>query len=306
MSVGRRVMWLGALVAAAMLVAPSAWATDGPEQLRPNDVDLTGFLDFEHEEEAMQDDDRVWGHAVRDDEGFRKFARDLGQVFAPRLVAPSETLGQAGFAVKGKGSLSHIPRDESYWKDGLSGGKPNPVLTTIHLHVRKGLPFSFEIGGNLSHLFNSNLYGMGADIRWALHEGYQYFPDIAVRGGVNTLTGAPQLNLINFAWDISISKSTGLGGVVELTGYGGYQQLHTWASSRVVSAYPQDPRPPQTLEDNGTEVNFSPEAVFDAERQFANRYFLGARLNTWILSFTAEAILADPVNQFTLSLGADF
>ena len=304
MSAAKQITVVGVALLTMAIGVPTAMAS-GPERLQPNDVDLTGYIEFQNTT-GDPDDPRVWGHALQDDDGFSNFARDLGQVFAPQLTAPSETLGQAGYAIKLKGTLSHVPSSEQYWSDGLAGGSPNSVLVSNHLHVRKGLPFSFEVGGNLTHLYNSQMFGMGGDLRWALHEGYRYFPDIAARVGANTVTGAPQLNLINLAWDISMSKSFGLGGVVQLTPYAGYQQLHTWGSSRVVNAYPHDPRPPQTLGDDGAGPSFSPEVVFDAGRQFTNRYFLGGRLNTWIMSFTVEAIFADPVNQFTFSAGVDF
>ncbi len=286
-----------AVAVMVLLVGGPVWA-----QSQPNDVDLSGFIDGD---DFFVEDGQVWGEANRDNEGFENFARDLGQVFAPRPQAPSKTLGQAGFAVKYMLGTAMIPSDEQYWSDGLAGGTPRSTLVSHHLEVRKGLPFSFEVGGNLSHLMNSQMFGMGANVRWALHEGYRYFPDIGVRAAANTVTGANELNLINGAWDISMSKSFGLGGVMSLTPYGGYQQLHTWASSRVLSANPQDPRPPVTRDDT---LSYSPDVVFDAGRQWENRIFLGTELQTWNFALSLEAIfaLSDPVTQVTVSAGLDF
>lgn len=238
-------------------------------------------------------------------EDFRNLTADLGHVFAPRLIAPSETLGQAGFAVKLMTSFSTIPNEEDYWRNGVEGRNPDPVLFTSHLQVRKGLPFSFEVVGNLSYLFASEMFAMGADLRWALNEGFDWFPDVAVRGSVNTVVGAPELNMINAAWDLSMSKSFGLAGVTNITPYVGYQQLYTIASTRVLNAYPQDPRPPQFSTSNPN-VRFAPEFVYSQYTSQGNRFFLGGRLNTWILSFTLEAVFGERVNQFTFAGGFDF
>src|SRR5699024_646913 len=131
----------------------------------------------------------------------------------------------AGFAVKLMTSFTMIPNEEEYWKTGVEGRSPAPALMTSHLQVSKGLPFSFEVIGNLSYLFASEMFSMGADLRWALNEGFDWFPDVAVRGSVNTVVGAPELNMINAGWDLSVSKSFGLQGVVAMTPYAGYQQL---------------------------------------------------------------------------------
>ncbi len=298
MIVSTRVMGAITIAALVLLSTSAAWASS------PNDPRLTNFLSFDDYE--VDDQGRVWGTVEQDVEGFDEFSKHLGQMIAPRIIAPSETLGQAGFAVKTMGSLSYIP-DDSALRDGMAG-QPSSMVFSSHLQVRKGLPFSFEVAGNISHVDSSDLFVMGADVRWALHEGYAYFPDIAARVSGNTLTGAPELVLFNVAWDLSMSKSFGLGGVMAITPYVGYQQLHTFSSSRKLNAYPQDPRPPQNLTTEN--LSFAPEAVFshrrDNYRQMSHRMFLGARLNVWIVSLTLEGIYANPVRQFTLAAGVDF
>ena len=272
----------------------------------PNDLRLNRFGEFRE----IQDPDctQICGEVVRDTEAFEAFTSEFGQVMAPRLIAPSETLGQAGFAMKLMTSFSQIPHQEDHWQRGLEGRSPNPVLFSTHLQVRKGLPFSFEVVGNLGHLYGSEIFTMGADLRWALNEGFDWFPDVAVRGTVNTVVGAPELNLVNTGWDLSASKSVGIAGVMALTPYIGYQQLYTIASTRVLNAYPQDPRPPQFSRTN-TNVRFAPEFVFGQTTTMANRLFLGTRLNVWIMSFTLEGVLGlgdANVNQYTFAGGFDF
>ncbi len=271
-----------------------------------NDLRLSRFGTFE--EIDHEDCVQICGQVSRDVDGFNRFVSEFGQVMAPRLIAPSETLGQAGFAVKMMASLSDIPHQSDHWQTGLEGRSPNPLLFTGHLQVRKGLPFSFEVAGNLGYLSGSEIFSMGADLRWALNEGFDWFPDVAVRGTVNTVVGAPELNMINTGWDLSASKSFGLAGVTSVTPYIGYQQLYTIASTRVLNAYPQDPRPPQFSRTN-PQVRFAPEFVFSQTTEMANRLFVGGRLNVWIMSFTLEGVFGlgdSPINQYTFAGGFDF
>lgn len=295
-----------------LLVGLCVLSTASVAMAGPHDLELSRFLSFNQDQDADDDRNRVWGFAEGEDEAFRDLSRDLGQVVAPRLIAPSETLGQAGYAVKFMGTVSNIPNNADYWQNGLEG-QPASALYMNQIQVRKGLPFSLEVVGNLGNLAGSQMFTMGADLRFAVQEGYRFFPDIAARGSVNTITGAPELNLVNAAWDLSMSKSFGIAGVTQLTPYAGYQQLWTISSTRVLNAMPQDPRPPQTLRrDDARNLNFAPEYVFDQEVQSTNRVFAGMRLNTWILSFTLEGVFSidDPgpesIQQFTFAAGFDF
>ncbi len=230
---------------------------------------------------------------------------DLGQVLAPRFIGPADTLGEAGFAFVMMTSLSTIDNQKEHWQEGVENRNPSSSLLTGHLQIRKGLPFSFEVAGNMAYLFASEMFTMGADVKWALNEGFYYFPDVAVRGTVNTLMGATDLNMLTAGWDVSISKGFNVSGVMQFTPYLGYQQLYIVGSSRVLNAYPQDPRPPQFNPDNLSET-FSPEFVFSQKTLQVDRFFAGLRLNVWILNFTLEGVLGETVNQFTFAGGLDF
>ena len=287
---------IGAIVASLGAMSAPAYASD-------NDLELSRLADFEPRV-CGTNGENICGTVVPRQGDFERITTDLGEVFSPRLANPAETLGEAGFAVGVMVSLSSIPSDDAVWQEVIEDRDPPGVLTTGHVQVRKGLPFSFEIAGNMAYLFGSEMFAMGADLKWALHEGFFYMPNVAVRGSVNTVLGAEYLNLINAGWDVSISKDFGIDGMFSISPFAGYQNLYVIGSSRLINAYPQDPRPPQTG-DTPSE-NFAPEFVFEQYTANLNRFFLGARLNVWILSFVLEGMLGDQVNQFTLSAGLDF
>lgn len=288
----------------AVLVVVLATLSALPVSAAENDLVLSRFGTFESFDDNCPN---ACGVVDKDTEAFRSLARDMGQVFAPRFLNPAETLGEAGFAINLMTSLSFIDNDADYWQTAIEDEAPPSSLFTAHLQVRKGLPFSFELSADMAYLFASEMFSLGSHVKWALNEGFYYFPDIAVRGSVNTLLGSEDLNLINAGWDISISKAFDISGVMSLAPYAGYQQLHIIASSRLLNAYPQDPRPPQFDDDlsDGNQT-FSPEFVFSQNHEAINRFFLGARLNVWIMSFSLEGVLADNVTQLTLSGGVDF
>lgn len=285
-------------LASIMLLSPLA-------QARDNDLVLSRFATFEPRP-CTTDAQELCGTVQPDAESFRSLALDLGEVFAPRMGQPAKTLGEAGFAFNVMGSVSFIPSEQDYWKLGVEDGDPPPSLFTAHLQARKGLPFSFELVGNMSYLTNSEMFALGGDVKWALHEGFFYMPDVAVRGSVNTVLGSEYLNLVTAGWDVSISKEFGIGGVLSLAPFAGYQNLYVISSSRLINAYPQDPRPPQTTGSGANKDSFSPEFVFGQTTSNMNRFMLGTRLNVWIMSFVLEGTLGNNVNQLSFSGGVDF
>jgi hypothetical protein len=242
-------------------------------------------------------------NAVPDLTAFRGLSKDLGLVFAPKFLAPAETLGEAGFDVGMELSLSTVDANAAHWR-ALDGGSPDNFLTG-QLHVRKGLPFSLELGGSLTHLFESEMYALGTEARLALNEGFFYLPDLAVRGTFNTVLGSSDLNLATLGFDVSISKSFGVFGVLNITPYAGYNYLTIIASSRLLDVTPEDPTPP-TLDETTGELQFQPEFVFSTQTQSINRFFGGVRFLIGVLNLTFEGAFADSVQSYSGRIGFDF
>lgn len=281
-----------------------------------NDLVLSRFSSFDPQEYAVRDANGnittpcvdACGTVKPNAKLFESMVTDMGQVIAPKIGAPAETLGEAGFALNFQTSLVFIPHEEEHWQVGVEDRDPGSSLFMGNLQVRKGLPFSFEMAGNFGYVFNSEMFTLGADLKWALNEGFYYFPDLAIRGSVNTLLGSPDLNLITAGGDMSLSKSFGISGVMSITPYVGYQMLFIVGSSRLLNGYPQDPRRPQFDTDRPAgegSTTFSPEFVFEQYDAQVNRVFFGTRLNVWVLNFGLEGVIAD-VSQAMFSVGVEF
>lgn len=295
--------WLKhSLVMVCGLVACAAMGSEA--QAGEYDLVLARFGTFNPKQ--LSDCTNACGIVVPNDAYFKALAADLGQVLAPRFVHGASTLGEAGFAVHLLGSFSSIPSNEPYWREALEGKNPPESFFTGHLQVRKGLPFSLEVGGNLGFMPGSEMFTVGADVEWAVNEGFRYFPDVALRGAVNNVLGSRDLNMLTAGGDISASYSFHLGNVMSLEPYAGYQQLYILASSRLLNAYPQDPRPPQYSPDDPESRTFIPEFVFSQYGTTVGRVLLGAKLKVWIVSLGVEGILGKNVNQMSVAGGMDF
>jgi hypothetical protein len=249
------------------------------------------------------------------DTQWRSLVTQLGYVFSPRLATPAETLGHSGFHVGAIWSGTFVSGDEPYWQVTERGQREqaNSFLQTLQLDVRKGLPFSFEVGANLMWLVESELFAPGLEVRWAIHEGFAYAPDFGVRGSVNHMVGNRDMLLTTAGVDAVVSKSFGLLGMVNIAPYASWSFLFIAASSRVI-----DPTP--TIEVNnggrGLDADLVNNFVFSevsATSKLHHKLTLGVRTLYYVLNISVqgEFQMADggvfgSVATISTKLGLDF
>lgn len=212
-----------ALLAAAVLTvaaAPSARA-------EPYDVDLSRL---------GAPDGAVWGAlgapgdvsalALGARQRFAILSSEMALALSTAILQPASTTGHSGFAVDLEAATMAVhsgavgATDLGYSATPWAGARTQPSsLYLPSVHVRKGLPFSFELGGRFIYLAMSNAFAGQGEAKWALHEGFASFPDIAVRAAYTRLFGVKDWNLSTFDLDLMVSKRFGLGGVTSLTPY---------------------------------------------------------------------------------------
>ncbi|MCP4676757.1 MAG: hypothetical protein GY854_14835 [Deltaproteobacteria bacterium] len=167
---------------------------------------------------------------------YEKFLAEYAFGLSPRILVPAETLGYSGFYLGLEGSLTPRPDTKgsaARWKKGTVPATEHPdVMFVPAVRVRKGLPWSFEIGGTLNYLAQSELVGLGGDIKWSLFEGYRRswrgaLPDIAARGSITRIIGEADVDMTIVALDASMSYAFGIGGMVTLTPWLGFQYIWT-------------------------------------------------------------------------------
>lgn len=216
-----------------------------------------------------------------------------GRFSAPAFLSPAETLGLNGFEFAFEGTVVPIHSDKQYWTAAIEGS-PGSVLFIPHLHVRKGLPFSFEVGTQLSYIPESEMFLVGAELKWALNEGFYFIPDLAIRFTINHMVGPKDFALSTGGWDLSLSKAFGVGGMISLTPYAGYNMLFVHGSSHVVLDQADPP-----LSHVFNEVNW--------KDNMHHRFFVGCRLKSFIFQLVAEGTFTtDGIYGFNFKLGFDF
>jgi hypothetical protein len=273
-------------------------------------------------------------HVCADQEAFLNLSREFGLAIAPPLLAPAETLGYAGFYLGLEGVVTTINSSSddptNVWLRGTEDGNPDGALFVASIHARKGLPFSFELGTSVSYVSATEQALLGADVRWALLEGYRtgwkaYFPDIAVRGAVNRLMGDDEMDLTVWSIDVALSHPFSISGMMTITPYGGYQFVQTIADTSLVLNGMDDPTGTGTLIqcDGGTDyqtncvggVNGPPNLHYlDFGREYIDRHrlYVGVRFIYEHFSATLQgAFTLDPADissqqTFGASLGFDY
>lgn len=296
-----------------------------------------------------------------DNAAFRNYISELGFAIAPTANYPARTTGIGGIALtleaaytsinSGASSVGSDGRTVQYWRRATQGSvdsstnqfstentSPNSLLSVYTLKARKGLPFGFEIASALGTVTSSSLWVIGADLRWSLLEGFRtgplgVLPDIAVGGGVRTLTGTSKFHLTTVGIDVKVSKPIAIADSGTLTPHIGYQRLLIFGDSMITDFTPNvdalrecgyggpDPNTGTPICRNklasgaDNNVDFNNLATFDKVRIHRHRMMFGAHYKYEILytgaQFLIDATPPDAENpglsstrQWTMSLEA--
>jgi hypothetical protein len=192
-----------------------------------------------------------------DETSFKRLINQYGFAIAPPAMSPARTTGYGGFQVSAQGNFTTVDGGADYWQNGTRGpvdpttgqysvrnNSPDNWLQVYGVNVRKGLPLGFEIAGSVAYVARTSIVSGGADVRWSLLEGFRrgvlgYFPDLAVGGGVRTITGTAQFHLTVATIDGMLSKPIPIADTSVLSPYVGYQFLRIFGDSGPVDLTPR-------------------------------------------------------------------
>ncbi len=221
---------------------------------------------------------------------FAILSSEVALALSGPLLQPASTTGHAGFDVAFEGGYSPVHDapvgslapppgfSDRPWTTG--GAKPAEVWTS-GVHVRKSLPFSFEVGGRLTYLAKSSYFAAQGEAKWALNEGFEYVPDLAVRLAHTKLFGQKDWNLGATDLDFMVSKRWGVNGVTSFTPYAAARFTFLSASSEMLQ-FGAPARDADPLTVNGT------VARFPNLRVGLYRTTLGLRLTAYTVSLATE------------------
>jgi hypothetical protein len=226
---------------------------------------------------------------------YRVFARQFAAAMTSATLMPPETLGHAGFAFSAEVSVVDIKQSQNDLNgimlptQNLAAGTPfqGPLLIPS-VHVRKGLPFSFELGGRMGWIQNSRMFVGMLELKWALNEGFTYLPDISIGGRVAKLINSRDFDLTTGGLDVSIGKQFALGGMLTLTPYVGWNLMFVGSTTNPVDFNPQRALGAAEVPAN----QFTDIYVYDslqASQNTHNRFYGGLRFVSKPFMLGAEA-----------------
>lgn len=173
--------------------------------------------------------------------GFEDFARQVGTALAP-AIGPIHSHGSRGFEISLTTGLAAVDTGQDYWTADAAGrpgvaDDPNDLFVTSEIQVRKGLPYGLRVGGSVTHLHGSRLWGIGVEFAWAFVDGYKWAPDFGIVVAVGTLLGHDDFMMIQVSPALVLSKRFGIAGLFHLAPYLGYNVLYINASTHLTSTW---------------------------------------------------------------------
>jgi len=200
---------------------------------------------------------RTVSRACAPDHGaFKRLISQYAFAFAPTAMHSARTTGYGGFHLSLESDYTSISSGRDYWKYGTQGpndpsngassvknDSPQSLLQLYSLKFRKSFGFGLEITGIVGFMPKTSIISGGADVRLSLLEGFRtglggILPDVAVGGGVRSITGTPQFQLTIASLDAQVSKPLQIQDSQVLTPYVGYQYLWIFGDSGLVDLTP--------------------------------------------------------------------
>jgi len=251
---------------------------------------------------------------------FSAFMQELGVAITNWNLEPPETTGFAGFnfafeypvsLVNDSGTLNGIrywPIDPAYTGTG--------ALQMPGVHVRKGLPFSLELGVKANYIEGSNMVATTIEAKWALNEGFLYFPDLGARGWGTQLIGAREFTLTVAGFDLGLGKQIPINGMCTITPYVGWASVWVAASSNVVDFSPGQSETDQFHAPNNASGTATQDVFnsVDIGTNRHNRFYGGIRFIGYVLELGLEGSWAQvntdvtsyTVATYSAKVGLDF
>ncbi len=236
------------------------------------------------------------GYARGAKERFAVLSTEVAVALSSALLEPASTTGYAGFDFAIEGAYTPVHSDargDAPPAPLVAGGvvyadTPWPTryeqpasLTTTALHVRKALPFSFELGGRLIYLNKSSYMAAQGEARWALNEGSDVIPDFGVRVAHTRLFGQREWSLGATDLDFTVSKRWGVNGVTSFTPYLAMRFTYIGASTDRIDFG-------GLADTETTDARLDGTASFPRLHVGVYRTTLGVRMTASVVSLAAE------------------
>lgn len=237
-----------------LVVDPKCHAT-----INPNTGRRTGaFGRFNDDPTAMRQLKRDTGSETckPDHAAFKRLMNQWGAALLPTAMHSARTTGFGGFHFSIEGAFTKIDDSAEYWRLGTQGSRdpntgqasiannsPPGMLQVWSAKLRKSFGFGLEVTGAVGFMPDTSILHGGADVRLSLLEGFRegiggIFPDVAVGGGVRTITGISAFQMTTAAVDVQISKPLPIADSSIITPWVGWQMGWILADSNLIDFTP--------------------------------------------------------------------
>ena len=240
------------------------------------------------------------GQAFTDQDAFGFFVQDLADLLTPGPAGAGSTLGGLGLRFSAGGGVGLIKSGSDAWDRG--NGQNQSIVGLMDIRLRKGLPWAFELGSQISHIPGSNLWGFGLELSNSVTEGLPSLPDTKLTVGTMATAGEDAINLMTVHGRVVVSKGFTLGGWGRIEPFFGYQFVFLRASTRRVVAFEQQPNGLGGFISVGDPV----EGLLPNPTRSIHRGVVGVSLRAGRFSFTAYGTGSSRVGKAGLDLSLNY
>lgn len=179
----------------------------------PDDISLTSMADLQ----GTANFDTAANRAA-----YLTVVQELGVAIANRPFAPADSLGVNGFEVEVSNTIAFTSsRGEEFGDVGPWGvvhqdETPRGTLWIPRIQVRKGLPGSVDVGGQVGWLATSQQTVFGFYGRVSPLEGYRQAPDVAIQWGYAGYVGNDELEAGAMDFSGTLSYTLPFGSLLNI------------------------------------------------------------------------------------------
>jgi len=236
--------------------------------------------------------------------------RELAMTLAAPPTHSVASLGMFEFELSTDHRLTFVHdatgAGSSPWSALTEDGEASAVQYIPRVVVRKGLPYSFEVGGNVGWLAASRQFVVGGYGRWAVLDGWTKVPDAAIRLSYDAYVGNDQIDLGVFQLAVSVGYTFETRSALSATG----SQFSPFVGYGFLMAHAQ---PVLDVEGLGPVTAWAKDAGAGVDpREFRfHRFFGGMQIRSGQVQFRIAADVNGPrdgplVAGVNLSVGTRF
>ena len=220
---------------------------------------------------------------------FQAFVKEFAAGLSSYTLTGTHTLGYNGFAISAELGVVSFSEGTGSGEFTLPTEKKfsGPLLLPS-VHVRKGLPWSMELGARATWIDKSQMAAGTLEGRWAITEGYRMLPEVTLRAYATKLFNARDLNLWTAGTDLSVGKRFAIGGMVTLSPYLGWNLGFDHGTTGRVDFNPSRTEAESETSAAAALQDTTPYANVAASHNRQSRFYLGARFVGGAISIAAE------------------